>query len=333
MGKVEEFTAAHTGMELILSIVVPVFNVESFLKRCVDSLLNQDIEKDRYEIILVDDGSSDNSGGLCDSFADSESNIKVIHQTNQGLSVARNSGIAIAKGEYILFVDSDDWIEENSLRSLIQRMDDDDLDILRFGFKRVVEKDGEISIDSEERRSETDSVWTGPNYLTDRLGFICYVWQFLIKRCILMNNRVLFKPGIIFEDTEWTPRLFEKAHKVSETDALVYNYYQREGSITKGSLRKVIDGQLGLIDLLKGQMGNLENYCWHEGMIAHIVVSVLSSISVHQYPERKEYLSVLKQKGIFPLSTYQANPKAKKKINLFNISPAIACFLIHLSNK
>ena len=209
----------------------------------------------------------------------------------------------------------------------------DDLDILRFGFKRVVRTEGGISINSEERRSRTNSIWTGPDYLTDRLGFICYVWQFLIKRCVLMNNCIYFKPGIIFEDTEWTPRLFEKAYKVSESDALVYNYFQRDGSITKSSLHRVIDGQLVLIGLLKEQMAHWENHCWHEGMIAHIVVSIISSISAHQYSERKEYLSVLKQKGIFPLSTYQANPKAKKKIILSNFSPRIACFLIHLSNK
>lgn len=329
----EEFTITHSDMAITLSIIVPVYNVRRYLRRCVDSLLCQDIEKDQYEIILVDDGSTDGGEDLCDVLAISESNVVVVHQVNQGLSSARNTGLEIAKGKYILFVDSDDWIEKMVLKGLIQRMGDGDLDILRFGFRRVVERDGIEKIDSEERREETVSTWTGPYYLINKLGFQCYAWQFLIKRSVLIDNCLLFRPGIIFEDTEWTPRLLEKAQRVSESGAQVYNYRQREGSITSGSKQKVVNGQIILIDLLKAQMDNWENKFWHKGMIAHIVLSMITLISTHLYSQRKSLLKELQMKHVFPLAFYMANRKARRKIRLINFSPSFACFIIHTINK
>ena len=125
-----------------LSIVVPVYNVEAFLKKCVNSLLVQDLPKDDYEIILVDDGSTDDSGALCDALAAEQGNIRVIHQQNRGLSGARNTGIAVAKGVYIQFVDSDDFLESNVLGGLVKRVENNDLDILRFNYQNVFETGG-----------------------------------------------------------------------------------------------------------------------------------------------------------------------------------------------
>ena len=126
-----------------VSVIVPVYNVEAFLTKCVDSLLAQDLPASDYEIILVDDGSTDDSGALCDDFAAAYGNIFVIHQANRGLSGARNAGIPAAMGEYILFVDSDDFLEPNVLGGLVKLMEDKDLDILRFNYQNVNMK-GEV---------------------------------------------------------------------------------------------------------------------------------------------------------------------------------------------
>ena len=118
-----------------LSFIVPVYNVAPYLRKCVDSLIAQDY--DDYEIILVDDGSTDECPQICDELAAAYENIRVIHQENAGLSAARNAGLKVAKGEYICFVDSDDYWEENVLGGLMEQVEREKLDVLRFDYQNV----------------------------------------------------------------------------------------------------------------------------------------------------------------------------------------------------
>ena len=127
-------------MGLKLSIIVPIYNVEQYLGKCIDSLLNQDLPHKDYEIILVDDGSPDGCPAICDDYAKTHSNVRVIHRQNGGLSAARNSGIEVAQGRYVQFVDSDDYLEPNVLKTLVEKMEDDNLDILRFNYQNVNEQ-------------------------------------------------------------------------------------------------------------------------------------------------------------------------------------------------
>ena len=120
-----------------LSIVVPVYKVERYLPKCVESLLLQDLSHEEYEIILVDDGSPDRCGEICDEYAARYSYIKVVHRKNGSLSAARNSGIEKAQGKYVQFVDSDDFLEPNVLKSLVNKMELDQLDVLRFNYQNV----------------------------------------------------------------------------------------------------------------------------------------------------------------------------------------------------
>ena len=322
-------------MALILSIVVPVYNVRIYLDKCVSSLLRQDLEKEEYEIILVDDGSTDGGGELCDAIADRESNVRVIHQANQGLSGARNTGMGAAKGKYIQFVDSDDYLAENVLGTLARRMEEVDLEVLRFGFQRVDEGERPI-VDSREKNLEPtmDEIMDGPSFLIRYLWFSCYAWQFMLQRSFLEKNALSFKPGILFEDTEWTPRVMQKARRVSSIDQIVYYYLLRSGSITTGANKKKrIASLLSRIDDLNNQMLYLDDKRWYRGMISHLVVGIITSVSLSHYNERKEYLDILKAKGVYPLSGFLATKKAKKKIRLINLSPRLACYLIHVLNR
>lgn len=323
-------------MELILSIIVPVYNVQRYLKKCIDSLLSQDIEQSVYEIILVDDGSIDDSGMVCDTYAAHYPNVSVIHQKNQGLSVARNVGLEHAGGKYVLFIDSDDFIQDSILASLVECLRQNDLDILRFKFTRVNEDGSQntsyAALSSNDPKNMESSVYNGHDYLINHLGYECYAWQFLLKRDLLIDNNLFFKPGIIFEDSEWTPRIMEKARRVSEVDIKGYYYLQRDGSITKDRAGKVIRGQLDLIDLLSIQMSRLEDKRWYQGMIAHITVSIITRISTELYQQRDYYLNELKQKGVYPLSLFNSNKSAKRKIRLINISPRFCCCVIHFFN-
>ena len=315
-----------------ISIIIPVYNVELSLRECVCSILDQGLEEGEFEIILVDDGSTDHSGVICEEFARTNTCIKVIHQSNKGLSEARNAGMRVARGQYIQFVDSDDYLEENVVPKLLEEMEQKDLDILRFQVRQVYENKEPSSPLFEFSSIETQKVIAGARYLQDYMGIACYVCQFLFRSSFLLENSLWFMPGIIFEDTEWTPRIMNLANRVSSVNILVYDYLEREGSITRGSAEKKMDGQLILLREMKKQLSEVKERKWHEGLIAHLVVSIITNASTVLFSQRKEIIEELKEMDIIPLSTYHTSTRVRRKIDLINISPSLACLMIHLLN-
>ena len=315
-----------------ISFVVPVYNVEKYLEKCVNSIFHQRLRLDEFEIILIDDGSQDTSGSICDKFAADNRNIAVIHQSNRGLSDARNSGMKVAKGRYIQFVDSDDFLEENVMPGLLKVMEEKELDILRFQVREVSDTKEPSLPQFEFSLKETQDVRSGSQYLQDFMGYACYACQFLFRTSFLTNNSLWFKSGIIFEDTEWTPRALNLAKRVSSINILAYNYLMRAGSITRGSVEKKTKGQLFIIDEMKKQMAEAPGKQWYEGMIANLVISIITATATTLYRQRKEIIKQLKEMNVFPLSTYHSSMKGRRKIHLINCSPSLACSLIHLFN-
>lgn len=323
---------------LRLSIIAPVYNVSTYITKCLDSLLSQDLESDEYEIIVVNDGSTDNSGDIAKQYADKYSNIILIEQENQGLSDARNTGIRLAKGKYIQFVDSDDYIERNVLKTLVDKMDADNLDILRFNYQNVNER-YEVYDPYKEHKpfvDYRDEFCDGLTFLTERLGYACYAVQFMIKSELLKRDENLFKVGIYFEDTEWTPRILTQAKRVTSTGLMVYNYLLRQGSITNSvsieKKRKVLEDKFLLIGALKDQMADKSDKRWYEGMISATVVSMLGFVVNNFYNERKKYIKRIDGLQIFPLSTYHLSKSILRKIKMINISPNLFCWLLHIKN-
>ena len=368
--------------QITLSIIVPIYNVERYLKKCIDSLLNQDISD--YEIILVDDESPDASPQICDEYATKSQEarvksqelpcIRVIHRKNGGLSAARNSGIEIAQGEYLMFVDSDDYIEPNVLGELLAQMERDNLDVLRYRLQYVRIKDERVSELGNESEYEvyhpyksdpfkgndySEIPTDGVTFLNTRMSTACYAWAFIIKRDLIYsdqtsaisnqnlgnntsnikhntfeNKSCLFTEKIYFEDTDWTPRMLVKAQRVASTNTVVYNYLQREGSITKAVNRskqqKVLDDKMRLIGEMQRQANELQekglNNTWFNRMIADTVISVIGILSVDFYDERKGYLVQLKAMNIYPLHSNKA------KARLINLSPRLAVELLHIKN-
>ena len=324
---------------MLLSIIVPVYNVETYLEKCVNSLLNQDLDLGEYEIILVDDGSMDSSGRLCDELCALSANIRTIHQPNGGLGSARNTGIAVASGKYIQLVDSDDYLTPNVLGEILTQLENQDLDILRINYQNVDET-GKVFEPNRYSKPFVDysqEVCDGAIFLNERLGFACYAVQFVIKSSILRQQENAFKSGIFFEDVEWTPRVLLKANRVASNPLIAYNYLYRTESITRTSDRqkrqKKLSDQLFLIDALILQAKNTRDSRWFEGMIAQIALSILNSVSRYFYPERKSFIKELKDKQIFPLSTFHATPAARRKIRILNIHPALGCWLFHLKSR
>ena len=318
-----------------LSIIVPVYNVEAFLNKCVDSLLAQDLPADEYEVIIVDDGSTDGSGALCDTLAAEHGNIRVIHQQNRGLSGARNAGIPVASGDYVMFVDSDDFLCPNVLGTLVGLMEAKELDILRFNYQNV-NMDGAVFEPNKYVKpfvDYSDVVCDGETFLNERLGYACYAWQFLVKASILRQEGNGFKEGIYFEDVEWTPRILLQALRVASTDTLVYNYLFRTGSIARNKdaekKRKAIRDKMTILEGFAALKPQVKDDRWFRGMSSQIALSIFDIVGRFFYPERKEYIRALKRQVAFPLSTYHATKSSRRKILLANVSPYLVCRLYH----
>lgn len=214
-----------------ISIVVPVYKVEKYLNRCVHSLINQTYPN--VEVILVDDGSPDSCPEMCDTYAGKYLNIKVIHKPNGGLSDARNAGLQEATGEYILFVDSDDYIELDTCEKFIIAIGNSQPDIVVGNAKWI---DGEKESIMQHKTNTYGKVITGEQYLKMELKLgtmYMAAWLNLYNRVFLLNNRLEFKVGLLHEDEQFTPRAFLKAIGVIGTDIVFYNYIIRDGSITK----------------------------------------------------------------------------------------------------
>lgn len=209
------------------SIIIPVYNVEKYLARCLDSCVNQDMSKDEYEIIIVNDGSPDGSQAIAEHYVAEYPNIKLINQENGGLSVARNNGLKVAQGKYVWFVDSDDWIEKNCLLSIVEKMEVENLEMLQIGYMKTYD-DGTIK---KSDRGFFDGCKTGCEAMKEK--YVPAPAQFTIYRRDFLNNCSLtFYPGIYHEDAEFKPRALFFAKRFASLNKHVYYYYQRpDGSI------------------------------------------------------------------------------------------------------
>lgn len=212
----------------MISVIIPCYNIEDYIERCVLSVINSEYKQ--IEIIIVDDGSVDNSGKICDMLAEKYSNITVIHQKNAGLSNARNTGTAAAEGEYISFVDGDDCISPNMYTFLISAMDKYNCDIVQCGYTEfresvpITENNGI----SSDRFTVFDKNEAMRELVKNRI-FNQTVWNKLYKREIIEN--LSFAEGKYHEDEFFTWKAFYKSEKIAYTDMPLYYYFKRDNSI------------------------------------------------------------------------------------------------------
>lgn len=210
----------------LISVIVPVYNVEQYLEECVDSIIEQTYKN--LEIILVDDGSLDRCPEICESYKDKDNRIVVIHQENQGLSAARNSGILAAKGEFIAFVDSDDYINRHTYEKMIKAQQEYEADIVACGVK--VFNDGEKP---EEKVTSDVSIYSVSEvlktYLYDDSNISVIACNKLYRRKAFDN--VLFEKGRLFEDFIPITKIIISSSKIVSVDSELYYYRHRENSI------------------------------------------------------------------------------------------------------
>ncbi len=225
----------------IVSVIIPVYKVEKYLKRCVDSIINQTY---RYiEVILVNDGSPDSCGEICDQYAKFDSRVIVIHKDNGGLSDARNYGIGIAEGQYILFVDSDDYIELDAIEKMISNAKEGNLDIVCADAYRSIANNSDSIINKTILVGGVSSgkVMTGEDYLVDcihKRKFSVAVWTRMYRTKLIKENNIYFIKGLLHEDENWTPKVMLSAKRVGYFSFAFYNYVIRDNSITQTANRK-----------------------------------------------------------------------------------------------
>lgn len=283
-------------MEKLISVVLPIYNVEDYLEKCMDSVLNQTYSN--IEIILVDDGSPDSCPKMCDEYVKKDKRVKVVHKENGGLSDARNAGIKASNGEYITFIDSDDYVDKDYIEFLYNTIKKENADIA-IGAHRVLYDSGKII----EKATHENSILK-PKKVLERIlyddGIDLSAWGKLYK--ISLFEDIKFPKGRLFEDSATTYMLVDKSKKIAINSESKYNYIIRKDSISnaKFSPKKMdlITSTREMSEYIKNKYPDLENAANRRLMYAHL--STLSQLAKckEKYPkEEKEMTTYIKKHG------------------------------------
>lgn len=295
------------------SIIIPVYNVEKYIEKCLDSIFNQTLKD--FEVIVVNDGTKDKSIELIKNY-----DIKIINQKNQGLSAARNRGVKEATGEYLLFLDSDDYLEKDTLKELNKSLKNNP-DIVRFQIREVYE-DGK-TINYEEIPFDNKSGVEAFKLIT-KYHFVENAWCYTIKRKYYLEEKFSFRVGTYHEDFGLMPLVILKANKVNSISYIGYNYIQRQGSImnikdynkTKKKVEDFYNHYLFLLE--EANKTNLDT-TYFKSFISNGIILKITELNNHDY---KKYKKILKKAKVYDnLVSDSILRKIKKKI--ISISPKL----------
>lgn len=213
-----------------ISVIIPMYNVEQYLEKCIDSVFNQGLKEEEFEVILVDDESPDKSLAVATSLTKDKKNVTIISQKNKGLGGARNTGILYATGEYLLFLDSDDWYLPNVFQNILNIAFENQLDILEFGAQGIT-PNGLIQYNF---RTVSSEILDGITYYNS-VRYMHSACNKLYSRDFLASHSLLFSEHIFIEDFEFNTRVFAVAKRVLASDFLVAQFLQSPNSITRNS--------------------------------------------------------------------------------------------------
>ncbi|SMC40545.1 Glycosyltransferase involved in cell wall bisynthesis [Oscillospiraceae bacterium] len=294
----------------LLSIIIPCYNVEKYIKQCLDSIMSQsDVE---FEIIAVDDGSPDNCPQILDDYAAKDSRVRVIHQENGGVSRARNAGIIEAKGDYLYFVDSDDWLVENSLAKAVNMAVKKDVDILFCDCLEQFDSGRENRIHLYSQEFTYDSPADieriqrsilchkmSPYFSAGADSAYPAPWSKIIKASLVKDNGIAFDPAVcgVYDDGLFTIEILEKAKKIAYSDICVYNYRILSSSIVH-SYRK------GMIERFEKNCFAIDEYIKRYNKSSEFVSA--------EYARRIAYLSSFMSSYFFSSDNQNSN---KEKYN------------------
>lgn len=219
------------------SIIIPIYNCEKFLDRCISSILKQ--KNVLLELILVDDGSTDNSGAICDNYSNNDKRVMVIHKKNEGVSKARNTGLEYVTGNYIVFLDSDDYLEDNYFDFIVKSLSKEKYDLLNFAFFSDVETD-ELKLKSSDIITYKDTFYTSKNEIKNDLvnlmdnSMLYNIWNKVYLTSIIKDNNIIFPDYNWGEDVEFNRCYLNKINTMANYKNPFYHYIrEREGAATK----------------------------------------------------------------------------------------------------
>ncbi len=303
-----------------LSIVVAAYNVEDFIEKCVLSCFNQDILKDRYEILVVNDGSSDNTFQKLQRLSLSIDNLKIVNQQNGGLGAVRNTGLKEAIGDYLWFIDGDDYIHENCIEILIDNIKKDKLDVLFLNYAIVNEAHLVVNPSANQIDLKKNILSGGEFY--NEFYSKSYSWLYVFKKSLLIDNNILFKERINMQDSEIMPKIMFYANRISYLNLVAYYYYQQENSFTNstnGQKRynyfiSIIEVRNSLLELLESCANN--NILLAQGIenkIKSLNMVVFNHLVYFKYDAIwfKKIINLLKENNFYPLKN---NLSFSKKI-------------------
>lgn len=304
-----------------LSIIVPIYNVESELLRCLESIRNQDYPC--VEVILIDDGSTDKSGEIAKKFAVANKNFKYVLKQNGGLSDARNFGMRFITGDLLMFVDSDDCLEGNSLEKLVSIFLKSNVQILIANAFRI--KSGKRSKLRKHLEYLENKIVDGKTFIYESLlnaDYIPTVWTNVYDVNFLRENNITFEKGLLHEDEDWFPRIMLEATRVKYVDYAFYLYMIRDDSITtKGDLFENAKSKLLIAKRLHELYEIDQTLCREQKMVLDNYLSeMVISTSSYVLKEWKEYYKLLDRKFVIKNAILN---KTKMKAILFVISPKL----------
>lgn len=318
-----------------LSFILPIFNTGKYLQKCVDSALAQNLPTEDFEVLLVyDEGSTDNSLEIAQANAENHPNVRLIQHSNRSIGESLNYAFPLAKGEYVQVIDTDDYLEPNTIAPLLQRIYDEHLDILRFKYQNVDEDYHIIQYNKHPYQGMdfSASVTDGLDFLIHRMGYACYVPTMIFRRELLLRegNEML---AIAINDSEWLPRIVAQANRASSADIIVYNYLIRNTSkMHSGREMFIVDETLKVWDAYIPYLsGNAAE--WYKHAMAHGVIAVFSRIANKSYSVRKHYIKKIKSYPIFPLTINNASRNISWRLALINISPMLYCWVLNVKLK
>ena len=317
---------------MLFSVVVPVYNVEKYLHECVDSILSQTFTD--FELILVDDGSKDHSGTICDEYAQKDSRVRVIHKENGGQSTARNRGVEEAQGKYVVFLDSDDFFTTSDFFSDLKEKAEEGAEVIIFRYYKYY---------SPERKEDCNVLLANITFenkgellesLVRRDAFFCSCWSKCVALRILKENGIKFDENLRCEDMDWYYSVVEKAERFALIDTPYVNYRQRENSVTSTLNIKSIEDNITTIKRWWERFDAKEEGLEKEALLsslAKLYCNLLISYSRDRKALKAYGREIMSYK---PLLKYSMNPRTRtiyKFSKIFGLN--LACVALGILDK
>ena len=313
--------------DLKLSIIIPQYNNAVYINKCIESIDNQYLPSESYEIIIVNDGSTDNSWDVVKKYADSRSNVTLLSQINQGPGIARNLGLSVAKGKYVLFMDADDYLSTSVLNDILEVAEHNNLDLLLYKYQEVYEN-GEKRVPFDFDFRNLNKVMSGRMAISV-LKFYHSVCAGIFNRHSIESQKVYFENQVWGEDVWFMVRFLTQAERVMAVDSICYNYVKyntasltNRKNINYSHLRKVALSRVDVSVKMKRLADNMPNRDQDDSGCADVLTNgayVFTYYAIYKLLQSKmpktifeDQIRQLSTVGLYPLKKYEYNSKSKK---------------------